>query len=257
MALQQPKPLDFVNFFTGAASSSSRGSAELKIRAVEESDLDELSVLCTDSFFGTHTLTDGPVIFLQRLLILLRVRKQLARRISFEDDDRECRLVIAEDVRSGQISGCLDLAVHLYDRDQQRFFLTVDEMPQRNALERNRWAWRPRSGPNKPPTRRLAAVARTAQQPTQSARLQAQGVLIHPGASPGPPSSLTVPPASEWPSTRAFVPTGDSPRVSPPDRTSRRSRCATRTGGAAWRGGSWPRPRWSRSSGGTASSSSR
>ena len=52
------------------------------------------------------------------------------RRVGFEDEDRECRLVVAEDARSGQICGCLDLAVHLYDRDQQRFFLTVDRMPE-------------------------------------------------------------------------------------------------------------------------------
>ena len=149
---QQPKPVDFVNFFSAAASSSSLAASgsrsDLKLRAVDESDVNELAVLCTDSFFGTHVLSDGPVIFMQRLQILLKVRAQLARRVGFEGDDRECRLVVAEDARSGRICGCLDLAVHLYDRDQERFYLTIDQMPETpggplGPFERNRWAWKP------------------------------------------------------------------------------------------------------------------
>lgn len=116
---------------------------KIAVRAVEQSDCDQLARICTDSFFGTHSFTDGPVIFLQRLLILLRVRQQLTRRIGFESDDRECRMVVAEDTASGRVCGVLDLAVHLYDRDQQRFWLTIDSMPDANPLERNRWAWQP------------------------------------------------------------------------------------------------------------------
>ena len=151
LPLQLPKPLDFSSFLSEAASSSplaaSRSRSEFKLRAVEDSDVNELAVLCTDSFFGTHELADGPIIFMQRLQILLRVRKQLARRIGFEDDDRECRLVVAEDARSGRIVGCLDLAVHLYDRDQERFYLTIEVMPETpggplGPFERNKYAWR-------------------------------------------------------------------------------------------------------------------
>ena len=154
LPLELPKPLDFANFLSEAASSSplaaSRRSSrsEFNLRAVEESDVNELAVLCTDSFFGTHELADGPIIFMQRLQILIRVRKQLARRIGFEGDDRECRLVVAEDAASGRIVGCLDLAVHLYDRDQERFYLTVELMPETpggplGPFERNKYAWRP------------------------------------------------------------------------------------------------------------------
>ena len=151
LPLELPKPLDFASFLSEATSSplaASRSRSEFKLRAVEESDVNELAVLCTDSFFGTHELADGPIIFMQRLQILIRVRKQLARRIGFEGDDRECRLVVAEDAASGRIVGCLDLAVHLYDRDQERFYLTVELMPETpggplGPFERNKYAWRP------------------------------------------------------------------------------------------------------------------
>ena len=129
LPLELPKPLDFSSVLSALPLEASRRRSEFRLRAVEMSDVDELATLCTDSFYGTHELADGPIIFIQRLLILMRVRKQLARRVGFEEEDRECRLFVAEDERSGRLIGCLDLAVHVYDRDQQRFYLQVDTMP--------------------------------------------------------------------------------------------------------------------------------
>lgn len=144
MTLQLPQ----LSFWPPSPASPKDGQGknqpiDLTIRGVEQRDRDQLADICTDSFFGTHTFADGPVIFVQRLLILMRVRMQLTRRIGFETDDRECRLFVAEDENSGRICGLLDLAVHLYDRDQQRFWLTIDEMPKSNPMERNRWSWQP------------------------------------------------------------------------------------------------------------------
>ena len=129
LPLELPKPSDFSRVLSAPPQEASRRRSEFRLRAGEMSDVDELATLCTDSFFGTHEAVDGPIIFIQRLLILMRVRKQLARRVGFEEEDRECRLVVAEDERSGRLIGCLDLAVHVYDRDQQRFYLQVDTMP--------------------------------------------------------------------------------------------------------------------------------
>lgn len=149
LPLELPKPLDFSSVLFASPLEASRRRSEFRLRAVERSDVNELATLCTDSFFGTHELADGPIIFVQRLLILMRVRKQLARRVGFEEEeDRECRLVVAEDVRSGRLIGCLDLAVHVYDRDQQRFYLQVDTMPPTpggplGPFERSKYAWRP------------------------------------------------------------------------------------------------------------------
>ena len=145
LPLELPKPLDFSR---GLSASPLETSSEFLLRAAERSDVDELATLCTDSFFGTHELADGPIIFMQRLMILMRVRKQLARRVGFEEEDRECRLFVAEDERSGRLIGCLDLAVHVYDRDQQRFYLTVDTLPPTpggplGPFERSKYAWRP------------------------------------------------------------------------------------------------------------------
>ena len=114
MALQLPR-LSFL-----PASPGPERSLPVSVRPVRRSDTDALAELCTNSFFGEHTFADGPLIFLQRLQILLRVRMQISRRIGLEGDDRECLLVVAEDVQSGQVCGCLDLAVHLYDREQVR-----------------------------------------------------------------------------------------------------------------------------------------
>lgn len=123
--------------FPSAPKSSAPG---VEIRAVTPEDRNALADLCTDSFFGEHTFTDGPFIFLQRLQILLTVRSQLERRIGFEGDDRECRFIVAEDTETGRICGCLDMAVHLWDREERRFWLTLDEMPE---IERGRFVWRP------------------------------------------------------------------------------------------------------------------
>lgn len=124
----------------GLSKQQKRAAA---IRRVEPEDRDELAELCTDCFFGEHEFAEGPVIYLQRQQTLQRVRSQMGRRINFEApeaDDRECRLLVAEDKESGEITGCLDLAVHLWDRTQQRFWLTIDTMPEE---ERGRYVWRP------------------------------------------------------------------------------------------------------------------
>lgn len=126
-----------------AGSSRQQKNKAVTIRRVTPEDRDELAELCTDCFFGEHEFADGPVIFLQRQQTLQRVRQQIGRRINFEapdEDDRECRLLVAEDKESGEIAGCLDLAVHLWDRTQQRFWLTIDTMPEE---ERGRYVWRP------------------------------------------------------------------------------------------------------------------
>lgn len=99
-----------------------------RIRSAAASDAPELAQLCTNCFFGTHSLNDGPVIFAQRLQIYQRVLAQITRRLKLEDG-RECLFLVAEDEQSGRISGCVDLAVHLFDRDRQLFELTIDEMP--------------------------------------------------------------------------------------------------------------------------------
>tara|TARA_B110001452_G_scaffold240596_1_gene222260 strand:+ start:273 stop:1004 length:732 start_codon:yes stop_codon:yes gene_type:complete len=125
------------------AGSSRQQKKAVNIRRVSPEDRDELAELCTDCFFGEHEFSDGPVIYLQRQQTLQRVREQMGRRINFEgpaEDDRECRLLVAEDRESGEITGCLDLAVHLWDRTQQRFWLTIDTMPEEN---RGRFVWRP------------------------------------------------------------------------------------------------------------------
>ena len=62
------------------------------------------------------------------LLAAMALLAQITRRLKLEDG-RECLFLVAEDEQSGRISGCVDLAVHLFDRDRQLFELTIDEMP--------------------------------------------------------------------------------------------------------------------------------
>jgi len=109
------------------------------IRGALPADLPALANLCTDSFFGTHAFGDGPVIFTQRAAIYAKVFAQLSRRIRIQEG-RECRLLVAVDSKTGVLRGCIDLAVHLFDRREQRFELTCDEMP---AEPQGRYAWLP------------------------------------------------------------------------------------------------------------------
>ena len=68
-----------------------------------------------------------------------KVFAQLSRRIGIENG-REARLLVAVDPSTGALRGCVDLAVHLFDRLEQRFELTIDEMPENG---RKRYSWLP------------------------------------------------------------------------------------------------------------------
>ena len=111
----------------------------LTIRSAMPDDLPALTGLCTDSFFGTHEFADGPIIFAQRSVIYAKVFLQLSRRIRIEEG-RECRLLVAVDETSGALRGCIDLAVHLFDRQDKLFNLLIDEMPDGGG---RRYAWLP------------------------------------------------------------------------------------------------------------------
>ena len=97
------------------------------IRGATASDAQRLAELCTDAFYGSHSFEDGPVIFAQRAQIYQRVEAQIRRRIAIEKG-RECRLLVAA-TASGELCGCCDIAVHLFDRRETRFELMVDQMP--------------------------------------------------------------------------------------------------------------------------------
>ena len=116
-----------------------RTVSTVTIRGASATDLPALANLCTDAFFGTHTFGDGPVIFAQRFAIYAKVFAQLSRRIGIENG-REARLLVAVDPSTGALRGCVDLAVHLFDRLEQRFELTIDEMPENG---RKRYSWLP------------------------------------------------------------------------------------------------------------------
>jgi len=107
------------------------------IRRATVSDAQRLAELCTDAFYGSHSFADGPVIFAQRAQIYQRVEAQIRRRIAIEKG-RECRLLVAA-TASGELCGCCDIAVHLFDRRETRFELMVDQMPN----DHQRYAWRP------------------------------------------------------------------------------------------------------------------
>ena len=109
----------------------------VSIRSARVGDAKQLALLCTDSFFGSHQLTDGPIIFLQRSQIYSRVLTQISRRVCLKDE-RECRLLVATD-SNGDVCGCVDLAVHLYNELERRFELSVDEMP----YGRGTYSWQP------------------------------------------------------------------------------------------------------------------
>jgi ribosomal protein S18 acetylase RimI-like enzyme len=111
------------------------------IRGATTRDALSLARLCTDCFFGAHEIRDGPVIFCQRALIYARVLNQVMRRLAIEEG-RECKLLVAEDKDSGAVTACVDVAIHLFDRDLSRFELMIDQMPVGREARR-RYGWRP------------------------------------------------------------------------------------------------------------------
>jgi len=90
------------NGFTPASGKR----ADFALRPSQPSDAVPLANLCTDSFYGEHTLADGPIKFAQRFAVLAKVLSQVSRRLSFEGK-RECRLLVATDVRGGPVLGCI------------------------------------------------------------------------------------------------------------------------------------------------------
>ena len=111
------------------------------VRKATAGDALDLARLCTDCFFGEHKASDGPIIFVQRSVIYSRVLQQVLRRISI-DEGRECMLLVAADAKSGRVNACVDVAIHLFDKELQRFELMIDEMPYGREARR-RYAWRP------------------------------------------------------------------------------------------------------------------
>merc|ERR1712087_620950 len=99
---------------------SRRRDAEVDIRAVFSHDMWPLAQLCTDCFYGEHTLQDGPVIFMQRVAALVKILLQVRTRIGYEDD-RECKMLLA--MAEQELCGCVDLAVHLYDKRERKMNL--------------------------------------------------------------------------------------------------------------------------------------
>jgi GNAT superfamily N-acetyltransferase len=114
---------------------------DVVIRGATRSDALPLAQLCTNCFFGPHELLDGPIVFVQRAMIYGRVLNQITRRLAIEEG-RECRLLVAADKATGAVTACVDVAIHLYDRDLRRFELLIDEMP-KGREARRRYGWRP------------------------------------------------------------------------------------------------------------------
>lgn len=116
---------------------------EFVVRPARRDDAFTLAELCTDTFFGSHKLSDGPIIFLQRLFIWTKVLRQVMRRLAIEEDGRECRLLVAVDgAGEGEVRACCDIAIHLFDKELKRFELMVDEFPSGREARR-RYGWRP------------------------------------------------------------------------------------------------------------------
>lgn len=117
------------------------------IRSVTDDDVQPLANLCADALYGeAELLKDGPIIWLQRKRIVRGMRSAFTRRIGFESnpeygvgDDQELKFFIAEDESSGEICGCLDMAIHLFDASARAFELEEDEMPEDPEL-RYRWS---------------------------------------------------------------------------------------------------------------------
>uniref|UniRef100_A0A7S4EX32 N-acetyltransferase domain-containing protein n=1 Tax=Chrysotila carterae TaxID=13221 RepID=A0A7S4EX32_CHRCT len=107
----------------------------VQIRGVQRQDTLALAELCTDCFFGEHRFSDGPIIFAQRLFYFVGVLQSIARRIGFEEG-RQCKLFVAE--INGEICGCVDLAIHVYEYRERKLELSKDTMPALGS-----YAWRP------------------------------------------------------------------------------------------------------------------
>jgi len=119
-----------------------QSARDVSIRPARASDRHDIATLCTDCFFGAHHWSDGPVIFLQRVQIFLQVLRQVTGRLAIADD-RECRLLVATDLRTGELLACVDIAVHLFDRHNQRFELATEEPPISNDQKSRRFVWLP------------------------------------------------------------------------------------------------------------------
>lgn len=130
-----------------AAFRASPPAASIAIRAVTIDDVPSLANLCADALYGeAELLRDGPIICAQRQKIVQGMKRNFARRVGFESnpdygvgDEQEIKFFVAEDEPSGKICGCLDMAVHLFDKRAGAFDLEIDEMPADPEL-RLRWS---------------------------------------------------------------------------------------------------------------------
>lgn len=113
-------------------------TSAISIRDAAWPDVKHLANLCTDTFYGTHNIKNGPVIYLQRKRVLARVKQQIGARIE-EASMCERRLLVAESTSRVPV-GMVDIAVHLYDTYTERFELQATEIP---AGGDYRFAWRP------------------------------------------------------------------------------------------------------------------
>mmetsp|Transcript_18076 Transcript_18076/g.46212 ORF Transcript_18076/g.46212 Transcript_18076/m.46212 type:complete len:248 (-) Transcript_18076:72-815(-) len=117
------------------------------IRSAIPEDIRSLANLCADALYGEASLlSDGPIVCAQHLNVVQGMKANFARRIAFESDpeygigdDQEVKFFIAEDASSGEICGCLDMAIHLFDKQAGAFELDIDEMPEDPALQ-YRWS---------------------------------------------------------------------------------------------------------------------
>ncbi len=121
-----------------AEASRCRYPEQISIRPAEPRDVLGLAELCTDVFYGTPELIDGPIVYAQRARWFAGVLMQVWRRLRLERTC-ECRLLVAEDRTraDGRLSGCVDLAVHVYDPESRAFRLSIDELPDGGCV------WRP------------------------------------------------------------------------------------------------------------------
>jgi len=130
-----------------AAFRASPPAASITIRAVTIDDVPSLANLCADALYGeAELLRDGPIICAQRQKIVQGMKRNFARRVGFESnpdygvgDEQEIKFFVAEDEPSGKICGCLDMAVHLFNKRAGAFDLEIDEMPADPEL-RLRWS---------------------------------------------------------------------------------------------------------------------
>ena len=106
--------------------------ASILVRIAEESDLTQLAELTTSALYGEVELfKDGPVMALQRQQILQQQRRTLTRRLGFEGE-AQCRFFVAVEPSEfgDRICGSLDLAVHLFRKNELHFELERNTMPE-------------------------------------------------------------------------------------------------------------------------------